>query len=98
MATARACTACGTLIPFAGVFHRVRLIVEGEQDLAEVLLSPTTESPEDALAAAVEAADWDRLAHDVHEELRGEVCGRCRRLLIAAATPFAAEPAITQET
>lgn len=82
----RACNACACPLPPGAVFHRVRLVIQGEQELDPD--APLAESPGDLLARMENEGDWDRYTEDVHWERGAELCTPCRDRLRALVEPL----------
>jgi hypothetical protein len=70
------CRACRAPIPTGGVYHRVHVVIRGEQDLLPEAIP--AESPGDLLARMEVEGDWDRYADDVHWERTVALCTACR--------------------
>ncbi len=82
----RLCSGCGTSLPAGAVYHRFKLVLQGEQELC---FEVGTESPVSLLARMESEADWGRYAEDVHWQAQGELCARCRDRLRAVMEDFA---------
>ncbi len=82
----RVCSGCGSIIPPGSVYHCVRLVIQGEQDVAPD--AAPSEGPGDVLTRMETEGDWSRYAHDVHWERQAELCTHCRDLLRVVAEPF----------